>query len=63
VGRLKGLVDNRDPIVSLKALDMSFKLDNSYPPLRSINHNTEVKLLGSLKELDQFRGITPKEED
>ena len=33
--KLKGHVDNRDPHVSLKALDMSFKLDSSYPPQKN----------------------------
>ncbi len=37
IQRLKHHVDHRDPNVSLKALDMSFKLDNSYPPARNIN--------------------------
>jgi hypothetical protein len=61
--KLKGHVDNRDPSVSLKALDMSFKLDSSYPPTKSVNMNAEVKLVGNIRELDQFRGVTPDEED
>ncbi len=32
VQRLKNHVDHRDPIVSLKALDMTFKLDGGYKP-------------------------------
>ena len=45
--RIKRLVDhivNRDPNVSLKALDMSFKLDSSYPPQKNINLNTDVPI-------------------
>ncbi len=42
VQKLKEHVDNRDPGVSLKALDMSFKLDQSYPPQRSVNLNADV---------------------
>lgn len=32
IQRLKNHVDNRDPTVSLKALDLSWKLDGSYAP-------------------------------
>lgn len=32
IRRLKSHVDNQDPIVSLKALDLSWKLDGSYAP-------------------------------
>ena len=42
ISRLKQHVDNPDPHVSLKALDMSFKLDNTYPPQRSVNFNVDV---------------------
>ena len=63
VQRLKNHVDHADPNVSLKALDMSFKLDSSYPPQKNLNLNAEVKLVGNIRELDEFRGVTPKEED
>lgn len=32
IGKLKNHVDNRDPNISLKALDQSWKLDGSYVP-------------------------------
>jgi DNA-binding Lrp family transcriptional regulator len=45
VVKLKKHVDNRDPNISLKGLDMSFKLDGSYAPekheVASINLNIE----------------------
>ncbi len=44
IQKLKNHVDNRDPNVSLKALDMSFKLDNSYPPSRNINLNIDAEI-------------------
>ena len=44
IGKLKTHVDNKDPVVSLKALDMSFKLDQSYPPQRSINLNLDMPI-------------------
>jgi predicted transcriptional regulator len=60
VRRLKGHVDNRDPNVSLKALDMSFKLDNSYPPARNINLNASVDL--SPVDLSKYRNHYEGEE-
>ncbi len=42
ISRLKQHVDNPDPHVSLKALDMSFRLDNTYPPQRSVNLNVDL---------------------
>ena len=51
---LKGHVDNKtDPHVSLKALDMSFKLANDYPPQRNINLNAD--LLISPVDLEKYR--------
>lgn len=37
VRRLRHHVDNRDPNVSLKGLDMSFKLDGSYAPEKHVS--------------------------
>ena len=51
---LKGHVDNKaDPHVSLKALDMSFKLANDYPPQRNINLNADFIL--SPVDLERYR--------
>ena len=44
IRKLKQHVDRIDPQVSLRALDMSFKLDNSYPPTRNINLNANVDI-------------------
>lgn len=46
IEKLKAHVDNPDAGISLKALDMSFRLDNSYPPQR-INvdeHRVQVQV-------------------
>jgi hypothetical protein len=51
---LKSHVDNKaDPHVSLKALDMSFKLVNDYPPQRNINLNADFIL--SPVDLERYR--------
>ncbi len=45
VQRLKAHVDNPvDGNISLKALDMSFRLDASYPPARNINLNASTPI-------------------
>lgn len=44
IGRLKNHVDNRDPNVSLKALDQSWKLDGSYAPVK-IDSSMDVRAL------------------
>ncbi len=43
IRKLKKWVDHNDPSASLKALDMSFKLDSSYPPTRNINVEAQVQ--------------------
>ncbi len=43
IKKLKGHVDNQDANVSLKALDMTFKLDSSYPPTKNLNLNIPVE--------------------
>lgn len=52
IQKLKNHVDHRDPTVSLKALDVSFRLDNSYPQAASININTDTKV--SLLDLSAY---------
>jgi hypothetical protein len=44
IKKLKQHIDHVDPQASLRALDMSFKLDNSYPPTKSINVNMDVDI-------------------
>lgn len=53
IDRLKTHVDNQiDPHVSLKGLDMSFRLANDYPAQKNINMNIEVPTVLSL---DNYR--------
>ena len=72
MNRVKSHVDNRDPNVSLKALDMSFKLDGSYAPekleVQSFNEYRAVMLqaaadLEGLKRLEAMlaEGLTADE--
>lgn len=44
VEKLGQHMNNRDPNVSLKALDIGFKLANDYPPQRSINLNANLDI-------------------
>lgn len=44
VQKLRQHVDNADPNVSLKALDMTFKLDDSYSPSKNVNMNVNPEL-------------------
>jgi hypothetical protein len=49
ISKLKTHVDNRDPDVSLKALDMSFKLDDSYPSKQHIDVDVRVASLDDIE--------------
>ena len=44
IQRLKHHVDCADPNISLKGLDMSFRLDGSYAPTRHVNVNIDIPL-------------------
>lgn len=55
IKRLKDHIENRDPHVSLKGLDMSFKLDSSYPPAKSINLNANMDF--APVDLSKYRNI------
>jgi predicted transcriptional regulator len=44
---------NRDPNVSLKALDIGFKLANDYPAQRNINLNTDLSI--SPVDIDRWK--------
>lgn len=46
IQKLKTHVDNRDPNVSLKALDQSWKLDGSYAPEKHMSMNLNVEISG-----------------
>ena len=74
INKLKTHIDHVDPGISLKGLDMSFKLDGLYAPEKHINVNfdyqVESKRLEELKQhekllLAQIDGeeLTPKEEE
>lgn len=54
IKKLRSHVDHADPNVSLKALDMSFKLDSSYPPAKSVNMNLEGKIT-HVVDLSKYR--------
>jgi hypothetical protein len=55
VRKLKSHVDNRDPNVSLKGLDMSFKLDGSYAPEKHLNVNLDLKAVTA--EMEALQGM------
>ncbi|OPY71010.1 MAG: Terminase small subunit [Syntrophorhabdaceae bacterium PtaU1.Bin034] len=44
IKKLKKHVDDTDANISLRALDICNKLDNSYPPQRQINLNVNIEL-------------------
>jgi predicted transcriptional regulator len=52
IQRLKQHVDHTDPTVSLKGLDLSWKLDGSYAPEKHINLNVDYAALS--KELAEI---------
>ncbi len=44
IRRLKNIIDSPDLNIVHKGLDMSFKLDNSYPPSKNINFNIDAEI-------------------
>ena len=50
IGRLKDHIDNQDPVVSLKALDLSWRLDGSYAPEKHINVEVRTSYLDMLHQ-------------
>ena len=52
--KLKQHIDNRDPNVSLKALDQTFKLDGSYKP-EDEGHRDTLIIINSIAELQRQR--------
>jgi len=50
IGRLKNHIDNQDPVVSLKALDLSWRLDGSYAPEKHINLEAKMTYLDILHQ-------------
>lgn len=54
IKKLRQHVDNVDANVSLKALDMSFKLDSSYPPTKNLNMNADVHIFHPV-DLSKYR--------
>lgn len=54
IQRLRNHVDNRDPHVSLKGLDLSFRLDGSYAPEKHVNLNLDYgTLTKEIQELER----------
>ncbi|MBI4765093.1 MAG: terminase small subunit [Deltaproteobacteria bacterium] len=61
ISRLKAHVDNQvDPHVSLKGLDMAFRLGNDYPAQKSVNLNIEAH---TILNIDNYRIKYEKDED
>lgn len=64
IQKLKTHVDHRDPNVSLKSLDMSFKLDGSYAPEKHVNLTISYEdIQAEMKEIEDClreRGIDIK---
>ena len=52
IGKLKQHVDNRDPNVSLKALDQSWKLDGSYAPEKHVVEIDYKAVTIEVKQID-----------
>ena len=53
IGKLKMHIDGPEPTVSLRAVDMGFKLHDSYPAKKNINLNAETKFLAI--DLEEYR--------
>jgi hypothetical protein len=53
VNKLKSHIDHVDPGISLKGLDMSFKLDGLYAPEKHINMNIDYPAIS--KKLEEIR--------
>ncbi len=72
IKKLADHVDNADPNVSLKALDMTFKLDNSYPS-QKVEIENKIALIdltpyqhidtGNHNESEKIINITAKEKE
>lgn len=64
IQRLKHHVDHSDPVVSLKALDLSWKLDGSYAPEKLINMNYDPRQIVAeidelIEQLQQEKNVKP----
>ncbi len=53
IRRLKNIIDSPDLNIVHKGLDMSFKLDNSYPPSKNINFNIDAEI--PLPDLSEYQ--------
>jgi len=53
VKKLKSHVENADPVVSLRALDMSFKLADDFPAKKNVNINANLDFLPF--DLERYR--------
>lgn len=53
IRKLRAHVDNQDPVISIKALDLSWKLDGSYAPEKYLNVNIDP--VGLSKEIEQLK--------
>jgi hypothetical protein len=62
VKKLKSHVENRDPSVSLRALDMSFRLADEYPANKNMNLNLNAGAGPRFLDLSMFENHIPEEE-
>lgn len=64
IRKLRSHVDNRDPNVSLKALDLSWKLDGSYSPEKHMNVNFDINATNKRIEYlkNRLRELNAEEE-
>jgi hypothetical protein len=58
IGKLKTLIDHIDPNIIHKGLDMSFKLDGSYAPEKSLNLNINLDI--SPEEIQALQELANK---
>ena len=63
VKKVREHVDNPDPNVSLRALDMSWKLDGSYAPKKSVNLLADIDIPVDLSKYRNDREDEDEEED
>lgn len=50
IRKLRSHADNTDPVVSLKALDLSWKLDGSYAPEKHMNVNFDISVVNEKRK-------------
>lgn len=59
VEKLKQHLEHSDPSISLKSLDIGFKLANDYPPQKNLNMNIGV----NISPVDMTKYLLPRKEE